>query len=109
MDASVVYLVKFWVSPEGQREVFAWLDGGHNAEVLAQPGFRYFQRIRLEQDAEDGWLAYAMVYGLDSREALENYFGNTALHAKFNAERAPFAHHLRMDRAWGQVERTLTR
>lgn len=109
MDAAVVYLVKFWVAPEGQREVFAWLDGGHHAEVLAQPGFTSFQRIRLEQDAEDGWLAYAMVYGVESREALQNYFDDKALHAKFAAERAPFVHHLRMDRAWGRVERALTR
>ena len=49
-----------------------------------------------------------MLYGLESRAALDAYFANTALHAKFAAERAPFVHHLRMDRAWGSVERTLT-
>lgn len=109
MDAPVLYLVKFWVSPEGHRPLMDWLEGGHNAEVLAQPGFRFFQRVKLEQDAEDGWLAYAMIYGVESREALEAYFNDTALAAKFAAERAPFAQHLRMDRAWGRVERTLSR
>ena len=109
MDAPVIYPVKFWVAPEGQRPVFEWLDGGHNAEAEAQPGFKYFQRIRLEQDSDDGWLSYAMIYGVESREALENYFNDKALHAKFNAQREPFAKYLRMDRAWGKVERTLTR
>ncbi len=49
-----------------------------------------------------------MIYGLDSRQALESYFDNAALVEKFKRERAPFAEYLRMERAWGSVESTLT-
>ena len=108
MEAPVIYLVRFWVSPQGRQQVFDWLDGGHCAEVIAQPGFLFFQRIKLEQPGDDGWDSYCMLYGLESRAALDAYFANTALHAKFTAERAPFVHHLRMDRTWGSVECTLT-
>ena len=108
MDAPVMYVVKFWVFPAGHREVFDWLDGGHCAEVIAQPGFLFFKRLKLEQTSDDGWDSYMMLYGLQSREALEDYFANAALHAKFTAQRAPFVHHLRMDRAWGHVELSLT-
>ena len=109
MDAPVLYIVRFWVDPEGSAQVLAWLDGGHCAEVVAQPGFRFVQRIGLKQKNEDGWAGYFMLYGLDSHEALESYFDNTALAEKFAQQRAPFAKYLRMDRAWDSVESTLTR
>ena len=108
MDAPVMYVVRFWVSPGGHQQVFDWLDGGHCAEVIAQPGFLFFKRLKLEQKNDDGWDSYMMLYGLTSRQALENYFGNTALHEKFTAQRAPFVHHLRMDRAWGSLEVSMT-
>ena len=104
MDAPVMYVVRFWVSPAGHQQVFDWLDGGHCAEVIAQPGFLFFKRIKLEQKSDDAWDSYVMLYGLESRQALDDYFSHTALHAKFVAQRAPFVHHLRMDRAWGGVE-----
>lgn len=108
MDAPVMYVVKFWVSPAGHKEVFEWLDGGHCAEVIAQPGFLFFKRIKLEQTSDDGWDSYMMLYGLTSRQALDDYFCNAPLHEKFVAERASFIHHLRMERAWGSVELSLT-
>lgn len=107
MDAPVMYLVRFWVAPEGHKAVFAWLDGGHNAEVVAQPGFRFVKRVKLEQKGDDGWASYMMIYGLESRAALDAYFGNTKLAEKFKAERTPFNQHLRMERAWGEVEMAL--
>ena len=109
MGAPVLYAVRFWVSPEGLAQVLAWLDGGHNAEVVAQPGFLFANRIKLEQQGDDGWSSYLMLYGLESRQALDDYFANTALHEKFTQQRAPFIQHLRMDRAWGALESSLTR
>ena len=109
MNAPVMYVVRFWVAPAGHDELFAWLDGGHCAEVLAQPGFLSVERLKLEQKADDGWGSYIMLYRLESRQALDDYFANTALHEKFNQQRAPFIQHLRMDRAWGALERSLTR
>lgn len=54
VDSPVVDVARFWVSPGGQRPVFDWLDGGHCAEVIAQPGFLFFKRIKLKQQAQDG-------------------------------------------------------
>lgn len=107
MDAPVMYVVRFWVDPQGHREVFDWLDGGHSAEVVAQPGFLFYHRLALEQPGDDGWPGYMMLYGLESRQALENYFNNKALHEKFNQQRAPFVHCIRTDRAWGSLEASL--
>lgn len=104
MDAPVLYIVRFWAAPEGHDRLFAWLDGGHNAEVVAQPGFRFVKRVKLEQKGEDGWDSYMMLYGLESRQALDDYFANTALAEKFKRERVPFADCLRMERAWGTVD-----
>ncbi len=108
MEAPVMYVVRFWVNPAGHREVFEWLDGGHAAEVISQPGFLFFKRIKLDQKGDEGWDSYLMLYGLESRIALDNYFANAALHVKFNQQRAPFIQHLRMDRAWGDLESALT-
>lgn len=108
MDAPVMYVVRFWVNPAGHRQVFEWLDGGHSSEVISQPGFRFVQRIRLDQKSDDGWDSYMMLYGLESRLALDHYFANAALHEKFNRQRAPFIQHLRMERAWGELELSLT-
>lgn len=107
MDAEVLYVVRFWVDPRGHRQVFDWLDGGHCAEVASQPGFRFYHRLALEQAGEDGWPGYMMVYGLASRQALQAYFDNTALHRKFAEQRAPLDQYLRSDRAWGSVEASL--
>ena len=108
MDAPVMYIVRFWIAPQGQQEVFAWLDGAHGAEVVSQPGFLFAKRVKLEQKSEDGWDGYFNLYGLESRQALDNYFANKALHDKFARERAPFIQHLRTDRSWGSVESSLT-
>ena len=102
-----MYVSRFFVNPQGSEQVFAWLDGGHCAEVVAQPGFMFAKRLKLEQKSEDGWEGYMMLYGLESREALQRYFDNQPLHEKFTLERAPFAQHLRMERNWGAIESSL--
>jgi len=103
MDAPFVYIVRFWVHPDSHGRLMAWLENGHMAEVVAQPGFLWVHRVRLAQDADDGWTAHMMIYGLDSQRSLEAYFASP-LPAKFATERKPFEHHLRMDRAWGAID-----
>lgn len=103
MDAPYFYVVKFWVSPEGAATVLHWLDSKHMAEVTEQPGFRWSRRVRLDQDAEDGWHAYMMIYGLDSREALHAYFDSPAP-KQYALDRKPFEQHLRTERAWGALD-----
>ena len=40
MVAPFLYIVKFWVSPQGEADLLHWLDAKHMAEVTAQPGFQ---------------------------------------------------------------------
>jgi hypothetical protein len=103
MDASFAYVVKFWVSPEGSTTIMDWLDNKHTAEVVAQPGFRSVRRLCLEEKSDDGWQAYMMIYGVESREALMRYFESEAP-KRFAEERKPFAHYLRTERAWGAID-----
>jgi hypothetical protein len=103
MDAPFLYLVRFWVDPKGLDQVMHWLESRHMAEVIAQDGFLWVQRLRLDQPSDDGWSAHMMIYGLASRTALQAYFDGPAP-ARFAAERKPFEQYLRMDRAWGAVD-----
>jgi len=99
-EARYFYVVKFWVAPEGKAEIMRWLDGGHVAEVVGQQGFLWCRRLELQEKNDLGWDAYAMIYGIESREAYASYAANAALAARFAAERKPFAQHLQMER-WG--------
>jgi len=102
MEADTYYVVKFWVKPQGGDAVIRWLDERHMAEVAQQPGFLWARRCRLDEDAPDGWHAYLMIYGLESREALERYF-NSPARARFTEEGKPFQNVMRTERSWGRV------
>jgi hypothetical protein len=102
MDGAMLYIVRFWVRPDGGQAVIDWLDTRHMAEVAEQPGFLWARRCRLDQDAEDGWHAHMMLYGLTSRAALEAYFAGEA-RRRFMEEGQAFAHLMRAERLWGAV------
>ncbi|MGE0737251.1 MAG: DUF4286 family protein [Alphaproteobacteria bacterium] len=104
MSKRVVYLVRVWINPKFEKQVLAWLDGGHTADVVGQPGFIEAHRYRLEQDAPDGWHAYVNLYLLESRQALENYFNDAKLHERFGRERAAFNDAIRAERNWGVLQ-----
>ena len=106
MDAPVLYIVKFWIHPEGGQRVLDWLDGGHIAEAVELPGFLWSRRCKLEETDDQGWPAYVMIYGLESRAALEAYFQNP-IRDKFAKEAEPFAHLMRAERSWGEVDFTV--
>src|SRR5258708_38419716 len=101
-DAKYFLVVKFSIQPRAERQVLAWLDGGHAAEVLKQPGFLWCKRLKLEGEG-----SYLMLYGIDSRKSFEDYESNHKLKAKFAAERAPFERHLRIERFHGEAELSL--
>ena len=105
MNAPVVYLVKFWVKPGGEKKVFGWLDGGHLQDVVSQPGFLWACRYKLTEPDKDGWPAYSMIYGVKSAEALRAYF-NSAATKRYVEERKQLGLDslLRMDRNWGTLE-----
>ena len=103
MDAPYLYIVKFWIHPDSRASVVDWLDDRHMAEVVANPGFLFARRVKLEQDSTDGWSAHMIIYGLESAAALRRYFDSPAP-AKFAQERKPFEHHLRMERNFGAID-----
>ncbi len=98
-DASYFLVVRFSIEPAAEAQVMRWLDGGHVAEVLDQPGFLWCRRLRLADRQ------FAMIYGIESRAAFEAYEANGELKAKFARERAPFEKHMRIERFSGEVER----
>jgi hypothetical protein len=105
VNAPVVYLVKFWVKPGGEKQVFGWLDGAHLKDVVSQPGFLWARRYKLAEPDKDGWPGYAMIYGVKSPEALRAYFNSPAT-KRYAQERVDLGldRLLRMDRAWGTLE-----
>jgi hypothetical protein len=103
-DPGFFLVVRFWVAPQAEREMIGWLDGGHVAEVLRQPGFLWCRRIRLAEKDASGWSGYTMIYGIASAADFARYSANQALHEKFRRERAPFERELKIDRFFGPVD-----
>ena len=103
-EAKFFLVVRFWIAPGGEPPVMRWLEGGHMAEVLREPGFLWVRRLRIPEPDASGWSAHAMIYGIDSRHSYEQYMENKTLHAKFAREREPFAAKLRIERFAGEVD-----
>lgn len=103
-EAKFYLVVRFWIAPGGAPQVMRWLEGGHIAEVLRQPGFISLRRLRIAEPDTTGWSAHAMIYGIESRHHYEQYTANKHLHAKFEREREPFATKLRFERFAGEVD-----
>lgn len=103
-DAKFLLVVRFWVAPGGDAAVLRWLDSGHMAEVVGQPGFLWCKRLRIAEKDATGWSAHAMIYGIESRRHFEQYSKDATLHARFNKEREPFAAKLRIERFSGDVD-----
>jgi antibiotic biosynthesis monooxygenase (ABM) superfamily enzyme len=102
MEAPYLYVVTFWVRPDAEAALVAWLTDKHLQEVAEQPGFLWARMVKLEQKAQDGWQGYVNMYGLESKAALDTYFAGAA-RARFTKEAAAFADAMRADRAWGPV------
>ena len=103
MNAPVLYMVKAWVSPHGGDRWLRWLEEKHMAEVIAEPGFLWAKRCRLEQRDEKGWAGYLLVYGLESRDALERYLHSPA-RERFWRELEPMNDVHRAERFYGEVD-----
>jgi hypothetical protein len=101
-DPGFFLVVRFWVAPQAASAVLGWLDGGHVAEVLRQPGFLWCKRIRLEK-AADGWAGFSQIYAIESKAAFDAY-NTSPVMEKFKRERAPFEKQMRIDRFFGQVD-----
>lgn len=97
-EARYFLVVRFSVEPQAEAELLRWLDGGHVKEVLAQNGFLWCKRVKIEKNS------FMMLYGIESKAAFDAYESNKALKEKFARERAPFEKHMRIERFCGEVE-----
>jgi hypothetical protein len=73
------------------------------AEVIREPGFLWAQKCRLEQPDEHGWPGYLLIYGLESRAALEAYLHSPA-RDRFWQELEPFNPMHHAERFYGSVD-----
>jgi hypothetical protein len=103
MKAGCLYVVRYWIAPAAEEKVLAWIDGGHTRDVVNCPGFLWAQRVRLEEVDALGWRAFANIYGLESRAALDAYF-KLPIGETFRREAAAFKEVLRSERMWGVPE-----
>jgi len=103
-EARFFLVVRFWIAPGGEAAVMRWIEGGHIAEVMRQPGFLSVRRLKLAEPDATGWSAHAMIYGIESKADYDRYMAHQALHAKFAREREPFAGKLRIERFAGEVD-----
>ena len=95
-----VYLVKAEVAPEAERAWDEWNTRQHIPEVLAEAGFVRATKYRLEGDAAaDGWIAYWVLYEVESREALEAYLTGEAVGRLRKDHSARFGSVVRLSRA----------
>jgi len=103
-EAGFFLVVRFWIAPGATEPVMRWLEGGHLAEVLRQPGFLWVRRLGIEETDATGWSAHAMIYAIRSKADYERYMANHALHTQFAKEREPFAARIRIERFAGEVD-----
>ena len=103
-EAKYFLVVRFWIAPGGTEQVMRWLEGGHLAEVLRQPGFLWVRRLKIAETDATGWAAHAMIYGIRSKDDYDRYMANHALHTRFAKEREPFSTRLRIERFAGEVD-----
>jgi antibiotic biosynthesis monooxygenase (ABM) superfamily enzyme len=73
MTPPVLYMVRVWVAPDGGERYLRWLEEKHMAEVIREPGFLWASKYALEQTDDKGWRSYLLLYGLETRAALDAY------------------------------------
>ena len=103
MHTPVLYMVTAWVSPHGGERYLEWLEHKHMAEVIAEPGFLWARKCHLEQDDEQGWAGYLLMYGLESRAALDGYLRSPA-RLRFWEELQAFDAVHRAERFYGTID-----
>lgn len=108
VDAPVFYMVRSWVSPDGGQDYITWLETKHMADILAQPGVMWARKVDLDQADEKHWGSVLLVYGFESRDALNAYLASPA-RKSFWVELEEFNDVHRSERFWGDVDFSLDR
>jgi hypothetical protein len=105
-ETPILYMVQSWVKPEGGEAYLRWLQDKHMAEVVAQEGVSWARRVKLDQRDDNGWSGWMLIYGIESREALEAYLASDA-RLRFWAELEALKDVHYSTRVWGEVDITL--
>ena len=85
-------VVRFRVAPQAETQLLGWLDGGHVAEVVGQPGFLWCKRIRLERRRRREGTRRSTA---SPRRRTTTPTKQQPLIEKFSQERAPFEKHMK--------------
>lgn len=107
-EANVLYFVRCSVAPKSRAKFLGWLDRGHLAEVINQPGFLWVRRVHLEGPDDDGWERYLLIYGQANIESLKEYLNNP-IRERFSREMEPFIKDLRRESFIGLIESVFDR
>ncbi len=102
-DASVYYMIRSWVNPDGGNRYVDWLEKTHIAEMQKVSGVLWSRKIALEQADDDGWEGLLMVYGFEDRAALSHYL-DSPVRNKFYEEMSEFKDVQRSERFYGEVD-----
>lgn len=109
-EAPVLYVERVWVAPdEGGERFLMWLDGRDAAAgAVRGPGVLWVRRCRLEQTDGRGWRGHLLIYGLESRQALDGFLDMPA-RARERTGREAFAdvHRVAEPPCHGMVELAL--
>jgi len=108
VHAPVLYMVRAWVAPRGGERYLHWLETKHMTEVIQEPGFLWARKCRLEQTDDKGWAGYLLIYGLDSRAALDAYLRSPA-RERFWRELEPYNDVHYAERFYGSIDFEVTR
>ena len=73
-----LYMVKNCVDPAHAERFLHWMEHKHMPDVLALPGVLWGRKVALEQKDEHGWDCHLLIYGFESRAALEAYLQGDA-------------------------------
>ncbi len=73
-----LYMVKNYVDPVFEGPFLHWMETKHMPDVLALPGVLWGRKVALEQKDERGWDCHLLIYGFESRAALDAYLKGDA-------------------------------
>ena len=73
-----LYMVKNCVDPADAARFLHWMENKHMPDVLALPGVLWGRKVALEEKDERGWDCHLLIYGFESRDALEAYLTGDA-------------------------------
>ena len=106
-ETPIQYFVMAWADADIADAMVAWLRDSHLAEVVAQPGFKDAQVVRMDLRSIEGKVGILSIYSVESSQALQTYFAS-AEKKRFEREGGRFAGKAQVQRFWGSPVLTLS-